>query len=112
MAARNVGAVVVAEGDELAGIVSERDYARKVALCGRDAASMLVSEIMTAEVHTVHPETTVSECMNLMTEHRIRHLPVIESGDVVGLVSIGDIVLAVIAEREFMISQLEQYIQS
>jgi CBS domain-containing protein len=112
MAERHVGALLVMEGDRLAGIVSERDYARKVILLGRSSADTPVREIMTAAVITVQPETPVEACMQIMTERRVRHLPVIEGGRVVGMVSIGDLVKAVIAEQQQHIEQLESYIHS
>jgi CBS domain-containing protein len=112
MAERNVGAVVVVDGDELVGIMTERDYARKVVLLDRVSKTTEVAEIMTSELVTVSPQAGVDHCMALMTERRVRHLPVVDGGRLVGLVSIGDVVLAVIADREFMIDQLEQYIQS
>lgn len=112
LAAKNVGAVVVADDGELVGILSERDYARKVVLLDRVSKTTKVSDIMTTDVLTVTPETVVGECMAMMTEHRIRHLPVVADGEIVGVVSIGDVVRAVIAEREFLITQMEQYIQS
>jgi CBS domain-containing protein len=112
MAERHVGALLVMEGEALRGIVSERDYARKVILMGRSSADTPVRDIMTATVITVQPETPVEECMQIMTEQRVRHLPVIESGRVVGMVSIGDLVKAVIAEQQQHIEQLESYIHS
>jgi len=112
MAERHVGALLVMEGEALRGIVSERDYARKVILMGRSSADTPVRDIMTATVITVQPETPVEECMQIMTERRVRHLPVIESGRVVGMVSIGDLVKAVIAEQQQHIEQLESYIHS
>jgi signal-transduction protein with cAMP-binding, CBS, and nucleotidyltransferase domain len=100
------------EGETLSGIVSERDYARKVILMGRSSADTPVRDIMTAGVITVQPETAVAQCMQVMTERRVRHLPVIEAGRVVGMVSIGDLVKAVIAEQQQHIEQLETYIHS
>ena len=110
MADKNVGALVVLSGDNLAGIVSERDYARKVILASRGSRETLVSEIMTPDPVTVSPRDTVASCMQLMTEMRIRHLPVIDDGELVALISIGDVVLAVIDEQKFLIDQLERYI--
>jgi CBS domain-containing protein len=110
MAEHDVGAVVVLDGDRLAGILTERDYARKVALVGRASKDSPVSAIMTATVVCVPPSHTVEDCMSLMTDHRVRHLPVVESGRVIGLVSIGDLVKATIDEQEFTISQLKNYI--
>lgn len=110
MAERGVGALLVMEGDQLAGIVSERDYARQVILKGRNSQDTPVRDIMTARVVCVGPERTIEECMALMTERRIRHLPVVENGKVTGVISIGDVVKAVIAEKDFQIQQLENYI--
>jgi CBS domain-containing protein len=110
MAAHDIGAVVVLEGAKLAGILTERDYARKVALVGRASKDSPVRAIMTAEVVCVPPTLTVEDCMALMTERRVRHLPVVESGQVIGLVSIGDLVKATIDEQEFTINQLKSYI--
>ena len=112
MAERHVGALLVMEGEALSGIVSERDYARKVILMGRSSADTPVRDIMTATVITVQPETPVAKCMQIMTERRVRHLPVIESGRVVGMVSIGDLVKAVIAAQQQHSEQLESYIHS
>ena len=112
MAERHVGALLVMEGEKLSGIVSERDYARKVILMGRSSADTPVRDIMTAAVITVQPETPVEKCMQIMTERRVRHLPVIESGRVVGMISIGDLVKAVMAEQQQQIEQLESYIHS
>jgi CBS domain-containing protein len=112
MAEHHVGALLVMEGETLSGIVSERDYARKVILMGRSSADTPVRDIMTAGVITVQPETPVAQCMQVMTERRVRHLPVIEAGRVVGMVSIGDLVKAVIAEQQQHIEQLESYIHS
>lgn len=110
MAEKNVGALVVLDGENLAGIFSERDYARKVILKGKASKETSVKEIMTSEVTTVRPGQSVDECMALMTDKRIRHLPVFEGEKLVGLISIGDVVKAVISEREFIIKQLENYI--
>jgi len=110
MAEHDIGAVLVVEGDELLGILSERDYARKVALLGRASRDSPVRLIMTANVVCVAPNRTVEECMGLMTERRCRHLPVVENGRVIGLVSIGDLVKAMIDEKEFTINQLKNYI--
>jgi CBS domain-containing protein len=112
MAEKDVGALLVMEGAQLVGILSERDYARKVILHGKSSQDVLVREIMTANVVTVDPAKTVVECMALVTQRRIRHLPVCEKDRVVGVVSIGDLVKEVIAEQEQTIKQLESYIHS
>ncbi|MET0654635.1 MAG: CBS domain-containing protein [Pseudoxanthomonas sp.] len=112
MAEKGVGAVLVMDGASLAGIVSERDYARKVVLHGRSSADTSVRDIMTADVITVGPNHTVEHCMQLVTEHRIRHLPVIEDGDVIGVISIGDLVKAVIEDQQIQLDQLQRYIAS
>lgn len=110
MAERDVGALVVVEEGHVAGVFSERDYARKVILLGRGSRDLPVRDVMTREVVTVTPEQTVADCMRLMTDNRIRHLPVLEDGRLVGLVSIGDVVKAVMSEQEFLIEQLQEYI--
>ena len=110
LATENIGAAVVMSGDRLAGIFSERDYTRKVILKGRSSDSTRVEEIMTANVLVVSPRTKTRECMALMTEKNIRHLPVVDEGRVVGMVSIRDIVGDIIADQDFTIEQLEHYI--
>jgi CBS domain-containing protein len=110
MAEKDVGALLVLETGRLVGIISERDYARKVILKGRSSLQTPVREIMTQAVLFVRPDQTVEECMALMTEKRIRHLPVFVEGQVAGLVSIGDVVKASIDAKDFMIKQLENYI--
>ena len=108
---KSVGALmVIDDGGQLQGVISERDYARKVCLRGRSSAETRVREIMTAEVVRISPSQTVKECMEVMTEKRIRHLPVLEDGEVVGVVSIGDIVRAIIADQHDYIEQPESYI--
>jgi CBS domain-containing protein len=110
MADHYVGALLVMRGEELVGIVSERDYARKVILKGKSSAATPVSEIMTSPVVTIAPGESVHRCMRVMTERRIRHLPVAESGKVVGVLSIGDLVKAVIDEQAEQLEQLQRYI--
>ena len=110
MADKSVGALIVIEGGRIAGIISERDYARKVILHGKSSHDLQVREIMTSRVITVHPGQTVEECMALMTEKRIRHLPVTEGERLIGVLSIGDLVKEVIAEQRQTIEQLESYI--
>lgn len=110
MAQKGIGAVVVLRGRELAGILSERDYARKIVLHDRSSRTTLVSEIMTAKVITVAPSEQVDHCLQLVTEHRIRHLPVVDGETVIGVISIGDLVKAVIDEQAQKLDQLQQYI--
>ena len=110
MAAKDVGALLVMDGPKLAGIFSERDYARKVALAGKHSKETTVGSVMTEKVLYVTPEQTVSQCLAIMTEKRFRHLPVIENDKVVGIISIGDLVKEKIAEQSFIIEQLERYI--
>jgi CBS domain-containing protein len=112
MAERNVGAVLVLSGQKIEGIFSERDYARKVALVGRSSKETPVREIMTTDVICVDPGWTAEQCMALMTEKRVRHLPVVEEERVVGVISIGDVVRAVVDEHQFTIQSLERYIMS
>ena len=110
MADRGVGALLVMEDGRITGIVTERDYARKVILKGRSSETTRVEEIMTAEVITASTKQTVAECMTLMTEKRIRHLPVVDDDGLVGLISIGDLVQAIISDQQTAIEQLESYI--
>ena len=110
MADKSIGAVLVLRGETLAGILSERDYARKVVLQGRSSADTPARAIMTAQVVTVGPDTPVTACMQLMTERRIRHLPVVEGGQVVGVISIGDLVKAVIEDQQLELEHLQRYI--
>jgi CBS domain-containing protein len=107
---KDIGAVLVMEGDKIVGILSERDYARKVILKGKSSSATKVREIMTAKVRAVSPEQSVEECMALMTASRIRHLPVLDGGRVAGLISIGDVVKAIIADQKFAIDQFNKYI--
>jgi CBS domain-containing protein len=110
MAERNIGALVVLEGSRVAGLVTERDYARKVVLMSKSSKETPVREIMTSQVMYVSPERSSEECMALMTEGRFRHLPVMEGGRLVGVVSIGDLVKDVISEQKFLIEQLQHYV--
>jgi CBS domain-containing protein len=110
MAEKNIGAVLVLEGERPVGIFSERDYARQVILKGKTSKDTPVHDVMTSRVVFVRPEQDIEECMALMTAKRCRHLPVIEKGKLVGILSIGDVVKAVISEKEFHILQLENYI--
>ena len=110
MAERHVGALVVVHGGELVGIVSERDYARKVILKGRSSSDTPVADIMTSPVITVGPGDSIKTCMQLCTDSRVRHLPVVDGGKVVGVLSIGDLVKAVISEQGEQIEQLQRYI--
>jgi CBS domain-containing protein len=112
MADKKVGALLVLKGEKLVGIISERDYARKVILRGKSSMETPVREIMTGEVVSVGPEQTIQECMALMTEQRFRHLPVFEEDRLIGIISIGDVVKVIISEQEFMIEQLEKYIMN
>jgi CBS domain-containing protein len=112
MAEKNIGAVVVLEGPKLAGIFSERDYARKVILLGKSSKEIPVSEVMTHKVLCVSPTQLVDECMELMTQKRCRHLPVVQDKLVIGMLSIGDLVKEVISEQQETITQLESYIHS
>lgn len=110
MAERNIGAVLVMSGDKLEGLFSERDYARKIILKGRNSRETHVRDIMSRELIIVHPEDSVMESLAIMTEKRIRHLPVLEGQNVVGLISIGDLVKKVIDEQHIIIKHLESYI--
>jgi CBS domain-containing protein len=110
MAQHDIGAVLVMEGEHLVGILTERDYARKVALAGLSSKDAAVRVIMTAHVVCVAPNRTVDECMGIMTEKRVRHLPVLDHKRVIGLISIGDLVKQQIADQEFTITQLQRYI--
>ncbi|TXI50878.1 MAG: CBS domain-containing protein [Lysobacter sp.] len=112
MAEHGIGAVLVMDGPALVGILSERDYARKVVLHGRTSADTPVRDIMSADVVTTAPNDSVDRCMQLMTDRRIRHLPVLENGDVVGVISIGDLVKAVIEDQQQELDQLQRYIAS
>jgi CBS domain-containing protein len=112
MAEKNIGAVLVLEGERTAGIFTERDYARQVVLKGKASKDTPVRDVMTQRVVFVRPEQNVEDCMALMTDKRCRHLPVLDEGKLVGLLSIGDVVKAVISEKQFIIEQLENYIAS
>lgn len=111
MADHDVGALLVLDGNALAGIVSERDYARKVILMGRASRDTPVRDVMSEDVVTVAPENTMQDCMARMTEHHIRHLPVLRDGNAVGVISIGDVVEATMSEQAYLIDQLQRYIQ-
>jgi len=110
MAEHNIGGVLVVDDDKLVGILTERDYARRVVLLGRASRDSKVADIMTTHVHCVTQDRTVNECMALMTEKHIRHLPVLDHKQIIGVISIGDVVKATIAEQEFEIAQLQSYI--
>jgi CBS domain-containing protein len=110
MAQKGIGAVLVMNGPKLVGILSERDYARKIVLMDRSSATTPVQEIMTAEVVTVAPTVSVEQCLELVTQRRIRHLPVLEGGEVVGVISIGDLVKSVIEQQRRELGQLQEYI--
>jgi len=112
MAEKNIGAVLVISSDEIIGVFSERDYARRAALEGHTSRDTAVRSLMSSDVVSIAPTTTVDACMSLMTDKRIRHLPVIEGGRVVGVVSIGDVVRAVVDEQRFTIQSLENYVTS
>jgi CBS domain-containing protein len=110
MAQKNVGAVLVIENGNVAGMFTERDYARKVILKGRSSKTTTVGELMTKDVLYVSPDDTIENCMAIMTDKHLRHLPVMENGQLVGIVSIGDVVKAIISAHEFTIRELERYI--
>ena len=112
MAEKGIGALMVIDGGEVAGIVTERDYARKVILKGRSSSDTHVSDIMTSDVATATSDDTVKSCMHVMTEMRIRHLPVVDDGEISGMISIGDLVKAIISDQQEEIEQLEHYISS
>jgi CBS domain-containing protein len=111
MSEKNTGALLVMKDDKVVGIMSERDYARKVVLLGKFSKDILVQEIMSSTIFYVEPSFSTEECMALMIDKRVRHLPVLENEKLVGIISIGDVVKAVIDEKEFLISQLEHYIK-
>jgi CBS domain-containing protein len=111
MADKNVGALMVMEGDTVAGLISERDYARKIVLKGKFSKNVPVREIMTTDMVRIGPDEDVEECMELMTDKRVRHLPVFENDQLIGIISIGDIVKAIIEHKEEIIEQLENYIK-
>jgi CBS domain-containing protein len=110
MAQRDIGAVLVMDGEKLVGVLSERDYARKVVLAGRSSKDSQVQDVMTAHVVCVPPSRSIEECMALMTNKRLRHLPVVDHKQVIGIVSIGDLVKARIDDQQFTITQLQMYI--
>ena len=110
MAEKNIGAVLVLDGERVAGIFSERDYARRVVLHGKSSKTTPIHEVMTSKVFYVRPDHTIEECMALMTDKRIRHLPVMENERLIGIISIGDVVKAMISQQQFIIEQLEHYI--
>ena len=112
MAEKEIGAVIVLDGEHLVGIFSERDYARKVVLQGKSSKDTPVREIMTERVVCVRPEQSIEDCMGLMTDKRIRHLPVLVHKKVIGVISIGDVVKEMLSEKEFVIKQLESYIHN
>ena len=111
MAEKNIGALLVMEDEKIAGIFTERDYARKIILMGRSSKETLVRDIMSSPVMCVRPDQSNEECMALMTDNRMRHLPVVDNGKLIGLISIGDLVKDIISEQKFIIDQLEHYIK-
>jgi CBS domain-containing protein len=110
MAEKNIGALLVMQKEKVVGIFSERDYARKIVLKGESSHTTAVKDVMTSGVLSVNPEQSIDECMALMTNKHVRHLPVLENGNLIGLISIGDVVKAIISEHEYTIKQLENYI--
>lgn len=110
MAQLRIGALLVMEGQTIVGILTERDYARKIALMGRTSLTTLVSDVMTTAVMYVQPTQSSEECMALMTQNRLRHLPVVDDGMVIGMISIGDLVKDIISEQQFIIEQMKHYI--
>ena len=110
MADKGIGALLVMEGDTIVGIITERDYARKIALMGRTSAVTQVKDVMTSAVMFVKPDQTSEQCMQIMSNNRLRHLPVLNNGKLVGMISIGDLVKDIISEQKFIIEQLEHYI--
>ena len=111
MAEREIGSVLIMQGDALLGIFTERDYARKIALKGLSSTDALLADVMTARLYVVGPRQTVQECLGIMTQGKLRHLSVVEGGQVVGLISIGDLVNAQLAQQRFLIEQMESYIR-
>lgn len=112
MAKHNIGALLVLDGSNLAGIFSERDYARKVALKGKSSSDALINEVMTHKVITINTKHTIDQCMQIMTDNHIRHLPIVNDQRVMGLISIGDVVREMISYQKSMIEQLQSYISS
>jgi len=110
MAEKKIGSLVVMDGEDVVGIFTERDHARKVGLLNTKPQDVRISEVMTANLITVHPHQSVRECMAIMTEERVRHLPVFENGKLIGIISIGDVVKDLIEELQFFVKQLENYI--
>ena len=111
MAEREIGSVLIMQGDALLGIFTERDYARKIALKGLSSTDALLADVMTARLYVVGPRQTVQECLGIMTQGKLRHLPVVEGCQVIGLISIGDLVNAQLAQQRFLIEQMESYIR-